>query len=116
MEAEATHWEQHVKCDAVRVHLPNDAAMLRRKVPKGRIIKARFAHRDKNVAKHREDPQVPWKATARLCVGGHMDPDLKTGELNTEAPTAERWLCSLPSSLLHRCTGSWPLAMWSQLF
>ena len=62
--------------------------MLRRKVPRERVIKARFAYRDKHVAKRREDPTVPCKAKARLCVGGHMDPDLKTGELNTEAPTA----------------------------
>lgn len=88
VEAEEKQWKEHLKYDAVRVHSPEDAALLRRKVPKERIIKARFAYRDKNVSKRREDPTVPCKAKARLCVGGHMDPDLQTGQLNTEAPTA----------------------------
>lgn len=88
VDAEAKQWEEHIKYGAVRVHLPEDAEVLRRKVPKERIIKARFAYRDKHVAKRREDSTVPCKAKARLCVGGHMDPDLKTGQLNTEAPTA----------------------------
>ena len=37
---------------------------------------------DKNVAKRREDPNIPAK--------GHMDPDLGTGQLLTEAPTATK--------------------------
>ena len=88
LEAEDKQWKEHLKYDAVRVHLPDDAGLLRKKVPKERIIKARFAYRDKNVSKRREDPTVPCKAKARLCVGGHMDPDLKSGQLSTEAPTA----------------------------
>lgn len=88
VQAEAKQWEEHLRYGAVRVHLPEDAEVLRRKVPRERVIKARFAYRDKHVVKRREDPTVPCKAKARLCVGGHMDPDLKTGELNTEAPTA----------------------------
>ena len=87
-EAEEKQWKEHLKYEAVRIHPPEDAALLRKKVLKERIIKARFAYRDKNVSKRREDPSVPCKAKARLCVGSHMDPDLQTGQLSTEAPTA----------------------------
>ena len=69
VQAEAKQWEEHLKYGAVRVHLPEDAEVLRRKVPRERVIKARFAYRDKHVAKRREDPTVPCKAKARLCVG-----------------------------------------------
>ena len=81
---------EHLHYEAVRVHPPDDADLLRRKVPGDRILRARFAYRDKSVAKRREDPGVPAKAKARLCVGGHMDPDLKRGEVTTEAPTASK--------------------------
>ena len=33
---------------------------------------------------------MPAKAKARLCIGGHRDPDLKEGMLQTEAPTATK--------------------------
>ena len=46
LEAEDKQWKEHLKYDAVRVHLPDDAGLLREKVPKERIIKARFAYRD----------------------------------------------------------------------
>ena len=90
IEAEKKQWQEHLHYEAVRVHPPGDADLLRRKVPADRILRARFAYRDKNVAKRREDPGVPAKAKARLCVGGHMDPDLKRGEVTTEAPTASK--------------------------
>eukprot|EP00435_Cladocopium_sp_Y103_P030110 s1767_g7.t1 len=89
-EAEDKQWREHMQYEAVRVHPPEDAELLRRKVPKERILKARFAYRDKNVAKRREDPTIPCKAKARLCVGGHLDPDLRTGHIKTEAPTASK--------------------------
>ena len=59
---------------------------VRQRVQKDRILRARFAYRNKNCAKRREDPT----AKARLCVGGHRDPDLQTGQLTTEAPTATK--------------------------
>ena len=90
IEAEKKQWQEHLHYEAVRVHPPSDADLLRRKVPADRILRARFAYRDMNVAKRREDPGVPAKAKARLCVGGHMDPDLKRGEVTTEAPTASK--------------------------
>ena len=90
LEAEKKQWDEHLRYEAVRVHPPEDAGLLRAKVPANRILKARFAYRDKNVAKRREDPTIPAKAKARLCIGGHMDPDLQKGEINTEAPTASK--------------------------
>ena len=90
IEAERKQWAEHLHYEAVRVHLPEDAEVLRAKVPPDRILKARFAYRDKNCSKRREDPAVPAKAKARLCIGGHLDPDLKKGDINTEAPTASK--------------------------
>ena len=43
-EAEEKQWKEHLKYEAVRIHPPEDAALLRKKVPKERIIKARFAY------------------------------------------------------------------------
>eukprot|EP00435_Cladocopium_sp_Y103_P070748 s785_g36.t1 len=108
LEAEKKQWQEHLRYEAVRVHPPADAELLRSKVPTNRILKARFAYRDKNVAKRRENPEVPAKAKARLCVGGHMDPDLRKGEVNTEAPTASK--TSLFTLLFLAAQLSWRLA------
>ena len=89
-EAEKKQWGEHLKYQAIKILPAHIAAEVRKRVPKERILRARFAYRDKNCAKRREDPLVPAKAKARLCVGGHRDPDLKTGQLNTEAPTATK--------------------------
>ena len=107
-EAEAKQWKEHLQYDAVRVHPPEMASLLRHKVPRDRILPARFAYRDKNVAKRREDPSVPPKPKARLCVGGHRDPDLRLGEVNTEAPTASK--TSLFTLLFLAAQLSWRLA------
>lgn len=84
-KAEVTQWQQHLQYEAVKVYYPDDAELIRKKVPKDRILRARFAYRDKNVAKRRINPETPPKPKARLCVGGHRDPDLADGALNTEA-------------------------------
>ena len=90
VEAEKKQWADHTRCNAVRVLSVEETAHVRATVPRERILRSRFAYRDKNCAKRREDPAVPPKAKARLCVGGHRDPDLLTGELRTEAPTASK--------------------------
>jgi len=108
IEAEDKQWKEHLKYEAVRVHPPEDAEILRDKVPKNRILSARFAYRDKNAAKRREDPSVGPKAKARLCVGGHRDPDLRHGTVSTEAPTASR--CSLTTLLFLAAQFGWQLA------
>ena len=90
LEAEKAQWDQHDKYGAVRVLGPEETAKVRKEVPPERILKSRFAYRDKNVAKRRLDPKCPCKAKARLCIGGHRDPDLASGGLLTEAPTASK--------------------------
>ena len=81
-EAEKKQWDEHLHYEAVRG--------VEKTVPKNRILTARFAYRDKNVGKRRLDSSIPLKAKARLCVGGHRDPDLRAGTLLTEAPTASK--------------------------
>jgi len=108
VNAEKKQWTEHLHYEAVRVHPPEDAALLRRKVPKERILRTRFAYRDKHAAKRREDASLPPKAKARLCIGGHQDPDLQKGEVNTEAPTASRM--SLLTLLFLAAQFGWQLA------
>ena len=90
VEAELKQWKEHLHYQAVRMLSKEETEKVRREIPKERILRCRFAYRDKNVAKRREDPTIPCKAKARLCIGGHRDPDLAAGELNTEAPTATK--------------------------
>ena len=108
VNAEKKQWTEHLHYEAVRVHPPEDAALLRKKVPKERIHRSRFAYRDKHAAKRREDASLPPKAKARLCIGGHQDPDLQKGEVNTEAPTASRM--SLLTLLFLAAQFGWQLA------
>ena len=89
-EAEQKQWKEHIKYGAVRVLSREEASEVRARVRKERILRARFAYRDKNCAKRRENPSLPCKPKARLCVGGHRDPDLRDGNLATEAPTASK--------------------------
>ena len=107
-KAEVTQWQQHLQYEAVKVYYPDDAELIRKKVPKDRILKARFAYRDKNVAKRRINPETPPKPKARLCVGGHRDPDLAEGALNTEAPTASK--AALTTLMFLASHASWKIA------
>ena len=61
-----------------------------RNVPGDRILTSRFAYKDKNRAKRLTDPTVPIRAKARLCVGGHRDPDLGVQTLAVDASTASK--------------------------
>ena len=54
-----------------------------------RVLNSRFAYRDKNWSRRREDESVGWKPKARLVIAGHRDPDLLSG-LPTHAPTISR--------------------------
>lgn len=74
----------------MRVLTEEETEQIRKTIPKDRVLTSRFAYRDKHVAKRREDPSAPPKAKARLCIGGHRDPDLRDGLLRTEAPTATK--------------------------
>ena len=50
--------------------------LVRKTVSPDRILRSRFAYKDKNYAKRKCDPSVPPRPKARLCIAGHMDPDL----------------------------------------
>ena len=108
VEAESKQWQEHLQYEAVRVLSAEESQTVRDTVPKERILSSRFAYRDKNVAKRREDPTVPPRAKARLCIGGHRDPDLRKGMLQTEAPTATK--LSLMTMLFLAGQFSWCLA------
>ena len=55
-----------------------------------RVLPSRFAYRDKAFAKRKLNPSTPWRHKSRLVVGGHLDPDITTGNLSTSAPTVSR--------------------------
>ena len=58
--------------------------------------------------KRREDPAVPPKPKARLCIAGHRDPDLTGGDMETEAPTVSK--SSLSTLFLIAAQEDWELA------
>ena len=108
LKAEKKQWADHTRCNAVRVLTEQETLHVRETFPKERILRSRFAYRDKNCAKRREDPSIPPKPKARLCVGGHRDPDLKTGELRTEAPTASK--AALSALMVLTAVNHWDVA------
>lgn len=60
-EAEAKQWGEHLKYNTIKILPAKVASEVRKRVSKERILRARFAY-----------------------------PDLRTGQLNTEAPTATK--------------------------
>ncbi|CAE8594596.1 unnamed protein product, partial [Polarella glacialis] len=88
--AAKTQWEQHEKYEAVRPMSLSESKQVRDTVDPKRILRSRFAYRDKNAGLRTDQREVPVKAKARLCCGGHLDPDLETGNLRTDAPTVAR--------------------------
>ena len=90
-QAAADQWADWTKYGAVDVLSHEQSQAVRRRVPPDRILPARFAYKDKNAgAREAGDDSIPLKPKARLCVGGHRDPDLGDGGLRTDAPTATR--------------------------
>ncbi|CAE7361444.1 GIP [Symbiodinium sp. KB8] len=73
LKAEQKQWQEHIQT-----------------IPPERILRSRFAYKDKNRPLRRQDGSVPVKAKARLCVGGHRDPDLGQERLAVDAPTATK--------------------------
>ena len=77
------NWEKHLEHKAVRVVLPDEAAL----VPRNRIlpVPSRFVHT------YKED-KADGGARSRWVVPGHLDPDKKSktevGGLRTDAPVA----------------------------
>ncbi|CAE7629272.1 RE2, partial [Symbiodinium sp. KB8] len=88
--AEELQWNEHVKYEAVRALSLEESARVRQEVPHSRILRSRFAYKDKHYSKRKADPNLGPKPKARLCVAGQTDPDLGTKDLMVDAPTASR--------------------------
>ena len=89
-QAELKQWNEHVDFGAVRALSLAESDQVRKTVSSDRILRSRFAYKDKNYAKRKCDPSVPPKPKARLCIAGHMDPDLGNKDMAVDAPTAGR--------------------------
>ena len=95
--AEKKQWLEHLEYDALQ---PLDAQQSREvieRVGAKRILRSRWAYKDKNWAKRLQEEQsnggtseTPWKCKARLVIAGHTDPDLGVEQLSTDAPTLSR--------------------------
>lgn len=89
-EAELKQWNQHVDFRAVRPLSIEESEKIRRTVDPKRILRSRFAYKDKNYAKRKVDGAVPPRPKARLCIAGHCDPDLGSMDMQVDAPTTGR--------------------------
>ena len=87
-EAEETQWKEHLSF-ALEPLSVEESARVRREVDAERILRSRWAYKDKNWSRRRADETAPWRCKARLVIAGHTDPDLGSG-LSTDAPTLSR--------------------------
>ena len=62
--------------EAVKILTPEEARKVRARVPRDRILKARFAYRDKNCAKRREDSSTLAKPTLGYVLEDIVTPTL----------------------------------------
>lgn len=85
-QAELKQWNEHVDFGAVRALSLAQSELVRKTVSPNRILRSGFAYKDKNKC----DPSVPPRPKARLCIAGHMDPDLGSKDMAVDAPTAGR--------------------------
>ncbi|CAE7692154.1 GIP [Symbiodinium sp. CCMP2592] len=63
---------------------------VRATVPPSRILRSRWAYKDKNWAARQAGNDPEWRCKSRLIIGGHLDPDLGEKDLTTDAPTLSR--------------------------
>ena len=91
-EAEVVQWEEHLSFDALEPLTIDESNRVRQEVPPERILRSRWAYKDKNWSRRREGEEVPWKCKSRLVIAGHTDPDLtdESMHLSTDAPTLSR--------------------------
>ena len=90
LEAEDKQWQEHMSFGAVKPLSVEESKKIESTIDPSRILRARFAYKDKNHSKRKTDPSLPCKAKARLCVAGHHDPDLGVKDMTVDAPTACR--------------------------
>ncbi|CAE7467344.1 RE2 [Symbiodinium sp. CCMP2456] len=88
-QAEETQWNEHLSFDALEALSIDDSNRVKKEVDASRILRSRWAYKDKNWSLRRADESTPWKCKARLVIAGHTDPDLGDG-LSTDAPTLSR--------------------------
>ncbi|CAK0836533.1 unnamed protein product [Prorocentrum cordatum] len=84
-EAAELQWKQWENYDAVEPLSVEESQKVGERVHQSRILTSRFLYRNKNAGVK----DAPPKPKARLCCGGHNDPDLTMG-LRTDAPTVSR--------------------------
>ena len=88
IEGEKTQYAEHIRYEALEP-LSLEASREIEQNKSDRILGSRFAYRDKNWCKRKEQPNLPWRAKSRLVIGGHKDPDISKG-LPSHAPTVSR--------------------------
>jgi len=84
-EAIEAHWNEWRKYESVRILSQKETEAVRRTVGKERILRSRFALRNKHAGTDK-----PLKAKARLVIAGQNCPDSAAGLLKTDAPTVQR--------------------------
>ena len=90
-EAEQVQWDEHLSYDALQPLSTSESDAVRARIPADRILRCRWAYKDKNWAKRREgDVGAVWRCKSRLVIAGHTDPDLGCEHLSTDAPTLSR--------------------------
>ena len=87
-QAEQKQIQDHYDHSALTPLTLAESDKIRASIPANRILTSRFAYKEKNFAKRKVDETAPWRAKARLVVGGHRDPDAPY--LTTDAPTISR--------------------------
>ncbi|OLQ03552.1 Copia protein [Symbiodinium microadriaticum] len=86
--AEIKQLKEHYDLNAFTPLTKRESEEVYAETSKDRILTCRWAYRDKNWSRRRQDASVEWKPKARLVVGGHLDPDI--GDVKTDAPTISR--------------------------
>ncbi|CAE7324982.1 RE2, partial [Symbiodinium sp. CCMP2456] len=90
-EAEKVQREEHLSYDALEPLSTEASNEIRARISSDRILRCRWAYKDKNWAKRREgEVDAPWRCKSRLVIAGHTDPDLGNEHLSTDAPTLSR--------------------------
>ena len=79
------HWDEWLRFRSVEILSKQESDRVRQQTSKSRILRSRYALRNKNAGKSDE-----LKAKARLVIAGQNCPDSAAGVLKTDAPTVQR--------------------------
>ena len=89
-DAEAKQWQEHLAFDALEPLGDDETDFVKNNIGGERILRSRWAYKDKNWSRRRVEGNADWKCKSRLVIAGHQGPDLATGRLATDAPTLSR--------------------------